>query len=181
MPSSKNKRKNGKQPPKGKMPKRHLSPFRLRSEDVAEMKRIFRLFELIVEVKLHKGECDEGDMLCLRDFFNLAQVSFAVPEARSWLDAEAVKSIYGDLNKAVGAVAAVKKRGDESGSYVCTSEELNLIRDMAEVTGELVQMSLENCPRRLLKEWCAMKELCGGKSGRLEIDSRVIEQTIERF
>lgn len=149
-----------KKPRHKRKTKTWLSPFKLSAEGIQGVRDVFRLFELAIEIKLPNGDCDDDDISCIMDLFNLCTVGMA---SREWLDEKEVADIRPIYAKALFALAAVAERKKEIGRYVCKGDELTLIRDMAVVAGTFIQDSLNICPRRLLKEWLAMRDLTDNK------------------
>lgn len=174
MPASKKPRKKGR-------PRSMLSPFRIKAEHIEEIKAVFTHFELTAELKLPRGTFDAEDVSCLRTVLYMAYIGFMRPKARSWLDVEAVREHEADFLKARQAFAALEERGKASGRYVCTAEELNLIRDAVALAGTYAQESLKRCPRLFLKEWLAMQLLRMGRDGRVEYDVATIERAIALY
>ena len=151
MPKSKKPRKKG-------YAKTYFSPFKVKSEHIEHMKELFAKFSLVAEIKLPRGTCTHGDMMCIRDVFNMSAIAMMT---RPWLDQDAIASIKEDFNRAAKAVSAVIVRGEERGRFVCTGEELTSIQDMCAVANDLIVSSFDECPRRQLKEWAVMKHLLG--------------------
>ena len=152
MPKSKSKR--GKR----YTPKQVFSPYRLRQCDLEKLKDDFRRFELICELKLPAGNATVEELRILRDWFNVTKLILLFPKERHWLDAVAIGEIVDLIEKASVAVREVTIRGAKNGRCVCKADELNAIRDFAEIAGEVVQKSIELCPRRFIKEYLALKE-----------------------
>ena len=56
------------------------------------------------------------------------------------------------------ATVEVQYRGRKNGfHFICTAEELNLIRDCVEFVASFARESLRDCPMRLEKEWNVMR------------------------
>ncbi len=170
-----------KKPRKKRSTKTYFSPFRFRQADLDKLHDDFRKFELVSEMKLPTGNCDLDDLLCLRDFFNVSKIILLIPEERCWLDREAIASIVDLCMDASVAVAEVTKRGIESGSFVCKGEELTAIRDFAVIAGEVVHRSIDECPRRLIREYLAMKDLTRNKIGRQTLTVETVKRAIAKY
>ena len=175
MPKSKSTR--GKK----RSTKTYFSPFRFRQVDLDKLHDDFRKFEMVCELKLPAGNCDFDDLATLRDFFNLAKIILLIPEERCWLDREAIAGIVGLCMDASVSVAEVTKRGVKSGSFVCKGEELAAIRDFAAIAGEVVHRSIDECPRRLVKEYLAMKDLTRNIIGRQTLSVETVKQAIAKY
>lgn len=180
MAVSKNKRKNGKTGKKY-VQKQVFSPYRLRQCDLEQIKDDFRKFEMICEMKLPTGNATVEEMRCLRDFFNVTKIILLFPEERYWLDAEAIAQIADLIETASVAVREVTIRGTKTGHCVCKADELNAIRDFAEIAGDVVQKSIELCPRRFIKKYLAMKDLTRDKIGRVRLTEKIVKQAIDRY
>lgn len=170
-----------KKPRHKRRPKSFLSPFRMRKEDFDKMHKDFMKFEMLCELTLPTGRCSDDDIQCVRDFFNLCIISLALPGERSWLVEDAVEYAQKLGSDAIKAIGAVIIRGEERGTYVCKADELNVIREFAAVAGEVLHMSIDKCPRRLVKEYLAMKDLLREKQGSLQIHTDVLKQAIARY
>lgn len=175
MPKSKSKR--GKK----YTPKQVFSPFKIRSIDLKKLQDDFRKFELVCEYKLPAGTATVEELRCLRDWFNVTKIILLFPEERFWLDAVAIGEIVDLIEKASVAVREVTIRGAKNGHCVCKADELNAIRDFAEIAGEVVQKSIELCPRRFIKEYLAMKDLTRDKIGRITLNEKIVKAAIDRY
>ncbi len=170
-----------KKPRKKYCPKQVFSPYRLRQCDLDKLKDDFRKFEMLVELTLPKGNATVEDMRCLRDWFNVVKIILLFPEERYWLDPIAIGQITDLIEKASVAVRDVTIRGEEKGRCICTGEELNAIRDFAEIAGDVVQTSIELCPRRFIKEYLASKDLVRDKIGRVRLSEKIVKAAIDRY
>lgn len=141
--------------PRHKMKTRTLiSPFKITTEVTERMSEFFTHFCLIAEMKLPRGECDAVDIAYIAGVFNLCTMGLA---SREWLDKDEHEELMPTYNKALFALHEVAERGHATGRYVCTGEELTLIRDMLIPAEQFLQDSIKTCPRRLLHEWHALQ------------------------
>ena len=170
-----------KKPRKKYTPKQVFSPYRLRQIDLDFIKDAFQKFELICELKLPSGNATVEEMRCLRDWFNVVKIILLFPEERHWLDAEAIGKITDLIETASVAVREVTIRGTKTGHCVCKADELNAIRDFAEIAGEVCQKSVELCPRRFIKEYLAMRDLTRDAIGRIRLNEKVVKAAIDRY
>ena len=170
-----------KKPRKKYTPKQVFSPFKIRSIDLEKLQDDFRKFELVCELKLPTGNATVEEMRCIRDFFNITKIILLFPEERYWLDAEAIGQITDLIETASVAVREVTIRGTKTGHCVCKADELNAIRDFAEIAGDVVQKSIELCPRRFIKEYLAMKDLTRDTIGRIRLSEKVVKAAIDRY
>ena len=169
MPKSKKPRKKSR-------PKSYYSPFLLKGEDMDMMREVVLRFELITEMKLHRGECDAVDMNILRDMLNVTCIGLVSREER----AEYAMAVHEDFRKAAHALSAVIKRGKESGRFVCTADELNTLRDVVALAGDHLHDSIDNCPRRFLREWRVMQELKNKAAALSEYDASNVKRLVAR-
>lgn len=170
-----------KKPRKKYVPKQVFSPYKLRSTDLEKLKDDFRKFEMLCELKLPAGNMSVDEMRILRDWFNVTKIILLFPEERHWLDAEAIAQIADLIEAASVAVREVTIRGTKTGHCVCKADELNAIREFAEVAGEVCQKSIELCPRRFIKEYLAMKDLTRDAIGRIRLNEKIVKAAIDRY
>ncbi len=168
-------------PRKKYVPKQVFSPYKLRQCDLEKLKEDFRKFEMLCELKLPAGNMSVDEMRILRDWFNVTKIILLFPEERHWLDAEAIAQIADLIETASVAVREVTIRGTKTGHCVCKADELNAIREFAEVAGEVCQKSIELCPRRFIKEYLAMKDLTRDAIGRIRLSEKIVKAAIDRY
>lgn len=168
-------------PRKKYVPKQVFSPYKLRQCDLEKLKDDFRKFEMLCELKLPAGNMSVDEMRILRDWFNVTKIILLFPEERHWLDAEAIAQIADLIETASVAVREVTIRGTKTGHCVCKADELNAIREFAEVAGEVCQKSIELCPRRFIKEYLAMKDLTRDAIGRIRLNEKIVKAAIDRY
>ena len=149
--------------PKSKKPrKKHthkvrMSPYSAITPEVtAQINEFFTRFCLIAEMKLPTGKCDAVDLAYISEIFNLCTMGLA---SRPWINPDDHADIMPIYNKAINAVTNVAQRGHATGHYVCTGEELTLIRDMLIPAEHFLRDSLATCPRRVIKEWHALQDI----------------------
>lgn len=170
-----------KKPRKKYTPKQVFSPYKLRQCDLDKLKDDFRKFEMLCELKLPAGNMSVDEMRILCDWFNVTKIILLFPEERYWLDAEAIAQIADLIETASVAVREVTIRGTKNGHCVCKADELNAIREFAEVAGEVCQKSIELCPRRFVKEYLAMKDLTRDAIGRIRLSEKIVKAAIDRY
>lgn len=168
-------------PRKKYVPKQVFSPYKLRQCDLEKLKDDFRKFEMLCELKLPAGNMSVDEMRILRDWFNVTKIILLFPEERHWLDAEAIAQIADLIETASVAVREVTIRGTKTGHCVCKADELNAIREFAEVAGEVCQKSIELCPRRFIKEYLAMRDLTRDAIGRIRLNEKIVKAAIDRY
>lgn len=118
-------------------------------------------FEGLTEIALRRGVCTLDDLLLMCDCINLASLIMARPKSRAWLIEDECGRAIPLMEAAIKAVGDVTKRCQATGSSVCKAGELDAIRDMAVLAGEVLKRSLDECPRLLFKEWIVMRETFG--------------------
>lgn len=184
-------------PRKKRHVKRYMSPFAVKTNELEHLKQDFQRFSLTCEITLPAGTCSADDVYCMRDWFNLVKIALLFPKERTWLqdtidvvierynlDVEPTpEAVYAEAVKAGESVRQLGVRGLERGNFVCKSDELNAIRDFALFAGPIIQLSLDLCPRRTMKEYLAMKELVHGKEaqGKTTVDLATLERTINKY
>lgn len=167
MPVSKKKRKNGKVKKSG--PSYHL---RVEPDLIEVFRSIYRDAQLAVELKLPMGNIEQWDMKILSDMFNVGTVGFI---NRTWLDQAELDDFEPEFKAAKEALHTVYMRGKEAKRWVCTGDELNLIRDAIMTLGGFIEDSLSASPLLFIKEFIVMDLLTekvgnGGEITKEDID-----------
>lgn len=146
----------------------------LTKRSIDEMKSIFTRVDFLVEMKLGTGTCTEDDVSCIRDCFNLATASFV---ARKGLDTESIAEFSDEFNASKLALQGLIKRGKAIGRYVCTGDELTLIKNAMITVGEFINWSIDHAPLHLIKEWRAVHILTqeGIRHGKKSVSTEEIQ------
>lgn len=144
-----------KKPRKKYVPKNYIKPWRMKAEDLKELRSMFTDVELIVYTKLPAGNCTDGDLYTLRDVANWGVI---VASVREWYPEEQREEVCNVSMLAAEKITELQVRGREHGGrYVCKAEELSAIREAFDFLGEFMQKSLTECPVQTIKEWCVMR------------------------
>lgn len=123
----------------------------------------FLSLQLKTELKLPNGNCTTGEVADLMDFLQWGKFAVAT---RTFYKYESRISAQKILIEASDALNEVMKRGFDSEHYVCSGDEINLIRDGMAIVGPLMETSIKECPHRTEKEWCLMIKYSRGTTGR---------------
>lgn len=173
MPASKKPRKK----PRSKC---YYDPTKMTPELKARMVEMFSNIALMAEMKLHRGECTKGEILVLCDWVNLAVIAVR-KGARSWIDTEALIEAKPMFIRAMECLNALRERGERRGRFVCTGEELTVIRSVLPMVDEVVQTSIERCPVLFIREWMALQTLTKDKTPVGDIEAGVINSAIHNL
>lgn len=156
-----------KKPRKKFNPKQHLRAFTLGGFTEVEAEKLFQKFltlELKAESTLPKGLCKHEDIADMMDFLQWGKI--AVANRDFYIDSDRILA-QETLIKAADAVDSLVRRCIDRGSYVCTADELNAIRDGMSIVGPLMCDSIRTVPHRTEKEWLLMLRYSRGTKGRL--------------
>lgn len=129
------------------------------TEEIERFSQQVYSFELLVEETLPKGKCTLEDLQIIIDFTNLASVILSRPKSRYWLNEGAIKEVIPEAMRAIKACSDLYYRAQKTGTVVCTGEELEALRGMAWIAGEVIHRSLKECPMLLFKEFYIMEKL----------------------
>ena len=173
MPASSKRRKNGKTKKSGPSYHLHICP-----ELVDVFRDVYRRAEMAVEYNLPTGNIGKDDIRFICDMFNLGTVGLI---SRSWLDQEEVDAFEPEFIAAKNALGTFIKRGHTTNRWVCTGDELRLIRDVVVTLGAFIQDSLDTHPRRFVLEFMAMDELTSVVGNQGVLDKKMIDRAIKRY
>lgn len=129
------------------------------TDEIERFSQQVYFFELLVEETLPKGKCTLDDLQTIIDFTNLAALILARPKSRYWLNEEAIAEVIPEAMRAIQACTDLFYRAQKTGAVVCTGEELEALRGMSWVAGEVIHRSLKECPMLLFKEFYVMDKL----------------------
>lgn len=165
-----------KKPRKQHRKKFNPAALMIKRQSIEDLKSVFTRFELACAIKLPRGTCDLSDMLAIKDILNVATISMTT---RKWLDVNEINEISDEFTAAKYAIADVIKRGRDSGKYICKGDELKLIQPMVSIAGQIIQDSLDVCPRRMIKEWNCMRQMISDVPGGCKhFDPDILERTL---
>lgn len=188
MPSSNNKRKNGKKVVRKN--KKALSAIYLEQGAIDSVKQLFVEAQLRCELKLGTGQCTFDDVALFRDCLNISTWCIVYLDRilvclnDEWWNAN--EAVY---VKAKDAFHTFYWRGnskggtrDESVRYVATGEELTAIKDGLVLAGQIVDEMLENRPQIFMSMFVGMKKFLKGRgTGRLEFTVADLEKAIRKY
>jgi hypothetical protein len=141
-------------PVKIRLPGSHCSP-RLIGELKSQVNRV----ALFIEVTLPRGEVDDEQMHCIQDLFNWGGVVVYLRKLKGQEDAKnEFFEFYKNCLEALNDVMNRKKKGIST-RYVCTSHELDLIRDVGADICRILNEALDIAPQRTVREFMAVKQL----------------------
>ena len=173
MPASNKRRKNGKVKKSVPVAHLHITP-----ELIEVFRDTYLKTQFAVEYKLHNGTIERDDIRFVCDMFNLTTVGLI---SRSWLDQKEVDDFEPEFIAGKNALGKFIKRGRETGRWVCTGDELKVIRDVVVTLGAFINDSLDTHPRRFVLEFMAMDELTAMVGNEGEITKPMIDKAIKRF
>lgn len=136
----------------------------------------FLSLQLKAEMKLLNGNCTTDEVADLMDFLQWGKIAVATRKFYEDKDRINAQKI---LIEASDALNQVMIRGIDSDHYVCTGNEINLIRDGMSIVGPLMETSIKEMPHRTEKEWNLMIRYSRGKEGR-EVDIAQLIADLER-
>lgn len=145
-----------KKPRRAFNPKRHLRRFcfmGLSSVEESVLYEKFLSLQLKAEFNLVNGNCTTDEVADLMDFLQWGKIAIATRkhyEDSSRISAQKI------LIEASDALNQVMIRGLDSDHYVCTGNEISLIRDGMSIVGPLMETSIREMPHRTEKEWRLM-------------------------
>lgn len=188
MPTSKNKRKNGKKPVYKS--KRALSAIYLEKAAIEEVRGLFDKAQLRCELKLGSGLCTFDDVALFRDCLNISSWCLIYLDRilgelnDEWWTAN--QKTYDDAKDAFHHFYARgnEKGGvrDESVRYVATGTELTAIKDGLVLAGQIVDVMLDEHPQTFMSLYVGMKRFLKGRgTGRLEFTAIELERAIRKF
>ena len=173
MPVSKKKRKNGRVKKCG--PSFHL---KVTPELIEVFKKVYLDAQIATEIKLPMGNAEPFDMKVLTDMFNVGTVGFI---NRTWLDREELEAFEPDFKAAKAALNQLYHRGKDTKRWVCTGDELNLIRDVVATLGQFIEDSLTVSPLLFIKEFIAMDMLTEKVGNGGEITKPLIDWAMKQI
>lgn len=181
MPKSKHRKgKNGKRI-KHKF-KIGIDYTQVDKEKIDLLRNDFATLELVAEMKLPMGNADDTDLYLLRDFIQWGIVAATV---RDWLPLDVRENACSLLNLSARATVNVQLRGRRyEHHFVCTGQELQLIREGIRVVGDLMDESLKECPVQMVTEWSVMREymaIANAKGGKISIDEKELKAAMKRL
>ena len=145
-----------KKPRHTKRPKMLTNLWAIKRSLLDDLHEHFTNLELRIELLLNQGKCTQQDLQNLLTAVNWALVAVST---RNWYTTETRLEASKMLQSAGETIANVYQRSKVNDSdVVCYAQELDLIRDAAEFTMNLLHESLEQVPTRTLKEWDASLE-----------------------
>ena len=154
MPSNKKPRK-ARKPIKIRLPGSHYSPAM-----VTELKSIVNRAALIIEITLPRGEATDDHMHCIQDLLNWGGIVVYLRRLKG--QEEAKQEFFERFKEALHALNHILNRKNAEKTtthYVCTAEELNILRDVGAEICDILKEGLETAPRRTVREFLAVKEL----------------------
>ena len=154
MPSSKK--------PRNKKYRPILPQIGISKAKVDDLKEKLDWMMLCAYERLPMGNAEDMDITNMRDFFNIVVVAL---NTRNSID-ETEKSWAEPLMQKGGeALLALSNRHKDIGRYVCTGNELSVIREAADIAYDFIKDSLDVCPRTLLIELLSVNEINLANSG----------------
>lgn len=188
MPTSKNKRKNGKTAVR--KPKKALSAIYLEKGAIEEVRSLFEKAQLRCELKLGTGLCTFDDVALFRDCLNLSTWCLIyldrilVELNVDWWAAN--EKVY---EAAKDAFHTFYARGNAQGGnkndairYVATGTEMTAIKDGLVLAGDIVNVMLDEHPQTFMSLYVGMKKFLKGRgTGRLQFTALEIERAIRKY
>lgn len=153
--------------------------FYAKKEEVEGFKADVLRFEFLIEETLPKGLCTDDDVQLIIDNLNLMALILSRPKSRAWLDEDAVSEAVPEILRGLEAITSLSKRMQKTGRAVCTGEEIQALRNVAPIAGEVLHRSLEECPMMTFKEFYVQKKLlCSPEPKRVRVNTRQFDALV---
>lgn len=122
-----------------------------------EVKSAFLDIDLVVEIKLPRGNCSRSDVQHIRDYVNLAS---ALLEVGYGFDKEFFREMYaGDWARLQDALHSYYGRFLKTGSTTASGNELNALRNGIELAGAVINAALDSDPVRVYRTYIVIKKI----------------------
>lgn len=167
---------NNKKPRKKYTPRLIINPLARNEKYLDEVRTALSELELLVEMKLPQGNCNDDDMFHIRDFINWGIIAMV---NRDEFNDEERASIIALCGIAAKDITTIQKRGRErNNSFICKAEELQHIRDIIPFLANFFRESLNTCPIRTAKEHQLMRKLSYSKVFPLKVTRSYIKKML---
>lgn len=132
-------------------------PPQMSLQTAEEIKGMFRDVQLAVELRLHRGQFEEPDVLNLGSTILLA--TFCLYRGYG-VDGEHLVIEYGTEWVAMQeAFKSFSKRAEKTGCFTCTAHELDAIRNGLEIVGDVINACLDVDPVRVSELFLVTEDL----------------------
>ena len=167
---------------KNKKPRKAYHPKAVRTlcvarEDISGLQDMINRTALAAEISLPRGVATAEQLSCMKTLINHALTGIV---SRNYLNEAERINAQAVLDKGGQALMDVVKKGydrrtdaSKEPTFICTSAELNAIRDAVGASRDFITDSLEVEPNRTLREFFAMQTLL--RRGKAKgIDDRMV-------